>query len=63
MPLISRKIEGCAYIPGGNVAAFSLMSMPVVVEAKKITIYNAANEADVQAILERLENIIKNSDY
>jgi ArsR family metal-binding transcriptional regulator len=62
MPLMSRLIEGCGYNSEAHLAAFNLRNMAVVLERKKITIYNAENEAEAKAIMDWLKNMIKTSD-
>ena len=59
MPTIARLIESCAYDSKLSVAGFNLMNLSVLIEANKMTIYNAASEADARAVLERLENIFQ----
>jgi hypothetical protein len=49
---------GCAYSPEANVAAFNFRNMPVVIESKKIMIYNAENEAEAQVVVDWLKDIL-----
>jgi hypothetical protein len=61
MPLMSKTIEGCAYNPSANSAAFNIRNMPVVIESKKITIYNAESAAEARGIIDWLEGTIRRS--
>ena len=62
MPRVSRLIEGCAYNPEANLMGFRYKDMGVIVEAKKITINNAEDEAIARTVLNWLLKIINGSD-
>jgi hypothetical protein len=59
LPAISKLVNGCAYNARQPIAAFNLWSMPVVIEAKKLTVYKAANAKEGQAVLDWLKDILK----
>jgi ArsR family metal-binding transcriptional regulator len=58
MPRFSRLIEGCGYSSDANVLGFNYNGMGVIVEARKITINHAANEATARAVMEWLQKRI-----
>jgi hypothetical protein len=62
MPLIKKRVEGCSYNPEAHVAAFNLRNMPVIIEAKKIIIYNPPDLAEAQGVIDWLANVTKASD-
>ena len=54
---ISKLIEDCAYSPEANGIAFRVQDMRVVVEDKKIIIYDVRNEARAKAVMEWFINL------
>jgi len=62
MPLMSRLIEGCAYNSEANLMGFRVKDMGVIVEARKITINNAEDEATAKAVMNWLKEIINTTD-
>ena len=58
MPQMSKLIEGCAYNPEINFMGFRVKGMGVTVEANKITINKAEDEATAKAVVGWLRNII-----
>ncbi len=62
MPRMSRLIEGCAYNPEAHLMGFRIKDMGVIVEAHKITINNAEDEATAQTVVDWLKNIINATD-
>ncbi len=62
MPLIKERVEGCSYSPEAHVAAFNLRNMPVIIEAKKIIIYNPQDLAEAQGVMDWLTNVIEASN-
>lgn len=58
MPHMSRLIEGCAYNPEAKLMGFRHKDMGVIVEAKKITINKAEDEATARDVIDWLENVI-----
>jgi ArsR family metal-binding transcriptional regulator len=62
MPRMSRLIEGCAYNPEANLMGFRYKDMGVIVEAKKITINNAEDEATARTVMNWLLNKINGTN-
>jgi hypothetical protein len=62
MPLMHRLIEGCGYNPEAHVAAFRFKDMGIIVEASKITITNAEDEATVQTVMGWLRSLLNAAD-
>ncbi len=58
MPRMSRLIEGCAYNPEINLMGFRVKGMSVIVEANKMTINKADDEATAKIVIDWLRNII-----
>ena len=58
MPRMSRLIEGCAYNREANLMGFCVKGMGVIVEAHKITINKAENEAEAREVMDWIKNII-----
>jgi len=58
MPNMSRLIEGCAYNPEANLMGFRVEGMGVIIEAHKMTINNAEDEATAKTVIDWLRNII-----
>ena len=58
MPHMSRLIKGCAYNPEAHLMGFRYKDMGVIVEAKKITINKAEDEATAKIVIDWLRNII-----
>ena len=58
MPGMSRLIEGCAYNPEANLMGFRVEGMGVIVEANKMTINKAEDEATARNVIDWLRNII-----
>lgn len=54
MDRMSKLIEACAYSPIANGLAFRVHNMRVVVERKRVLIYNVKNEASARAVMEWL---------
>lgn len=62
MPRMSRLIEGCAYNPEVNLMGFCVKGMGVIVEAHKITINKAENEAEAREVMDWIKNIFNATD-
>ena len=62
MPHMSKLIEGCAYNPEVNLMSFCVKGMGVIVEAHKITINNAENEAEAREVMDWIKNILNVTD-
>jgi len=58
MPRMSKLIEGCAYNPEVNLMGFRVKGMGVIIEAHKITINKAEDEATAKTVIDWLRNII-----
>ena len=58
MSHMSRLIEGCAYNPKANLMGFCVKGMGVIIEARKITINKADDEATTKEVIDWLRNII-----
>lgn len=58
MPIIHQRVAGCSYIPDGRLVAFNIRNMPVVIQPKKITIYNTESELEAQGFIDWLNNIV-----
>jgi hypothetical protein len=58
LPLISTLVEGCAYNPETNQAAFNHMGHPVLIEPYKIVIYGVENATAAREILDWLKEKI-----
>ena len=62
MPHMSRLIKGCAYNPEAHLMGFRYKDMGVIVEAKKITINNAEDEATARTVIDWLRKIINTTE-
>jgi len=62
MPNMSRLIKGCAYNPEANLMGFRVKDMGVIIEAHKITINNAEDEATAKTVIDWLRNIINTTE-
>ncbi len=62
MPNMSGLIKGCAYNPEANLMGFRFRDMGVIVEARKITINNAENEAAAKTVIDWLRDIVNTAD-
>ena len=58
MPRMSRLIKGCAYNPEVNLMGFRIKGMGVIIEANRIIINKAEDEATAKTIVDWLRNII-----
>lgn len=58
MPLMQKKIPGCAYNPVVPIAAFRYKNSSVIVEKNKITIDNAEDETTAQNVMDLLKHVI-----
>lgn len=61
MPQIARQIEGCSYDPVTPIAAFNYHNLPIIIEPKKLTIYNAENKEEAYIFMDWPKNELKNS--
>ncbi len=59
MPVINTLVKGCAYNSQQPIAAFNLWNMAVVIEARRITVYKAANAAEGRAVMDWLKHLLK----
>jgi len=62
MPRMSRLIEGCAYNPEVNLMGFRIKGMGVIIEANKMTINKAEDEATARNVIDWLRNIINTTE-
>jgi ArsR family metal-binding transcriptional regulator len=62
MPHMSRLIGGCAYNPGAKLMGFRVKDMGVIVEAQKITINNAEDEATAKTVIDWLRDVANAAD-
>ena len=62
MPYISKVIEGCAYNPEAKIMGFRHKDMGVIVEARRITINNADDEATARTIIDWLRSVINTNE-
>ena len=62
MPRMSKLIEGCAYNPEVNIMGFCVQGMGVIVEAHKITINKAENEAEARMVMDYLRDVVNATD-
>ena len=62
MRSMSRLIEGCAYNPDVNLMGFRVKGMGVIIEAHKMTINNAEDEATARTVIDWLRNIIDTTE-
>ena len=62
MPHMSRLIEGCAYNPEVNLMGFRVKGMGVIIEAHKITINKAEDEATARTVIDWLRKIINTTE-
>ncbi len=58
MPRMSKLIKGCVYNPEVNLMGFRIKGMGIIVEANKMTINKAEDEATAKTIIDWLRNII-----
>jgi len=58
MPRMSRLIKGCAYNPEANLIGFRVKGMGVIIEAHKMTVNNAEDEATAKTVIDWLRDII-----
>jgi len=59
---MSRLIEGCAYNPEANLMGFRVEGMGVIVEANKMTINKAEDEATARNVIDWLKSIINTTE-
>ena len=57
MPLLSKRIAGCAYHPQANLLAFRRKNMTVTVDPRQINLFNVEDEAAVQDFVTWLVNL------
>ena len=62
MPLLSRRIEGCAYHPEAHLMAFRMKNMAVTVDPRQINLFNVEDEAAVKTFMAWLVNIANSTD-
>jgi hypothetical protein len=62
LPLISQKIEGCAYFPLSKLATFSKGYCSIVISSKEINIYKAEIEAEAVRLADWLKNILDDEE-
>ena len=62
MPDMNRLIEGCGYSPEAKTMGFSYKGLGVIVEAKKITVNNAEDEATARTVMDWLRDFISVAD-
>jgi hypothetical protein len=62
MPRINKIIEGCSYSPEKNILGFSYKGLGVIVEPKRITINNAADEATAKEVMDWFIKISEDSE-
>ena len=55
---MSKLIEGCAYNPDANLMGFRIKGMGVIIEAHKMIINKAEDEATARTVIDWLRNII-----
>jgi hypothetical protein len=61
MPLLSRRIAGCAYHPEAKLMAFRRKNMTVTVDPRQINLQNVEDEAAVQDFIAWLINLSEES--
>jgi hypothetical protein len=62
LPILSQRIEGCAYNPETSQAAFHRDNMVVVMYPREINIYKIENEAVARNIMDWLKKNLDNED-
>jgi ArsR family metal-binding transcriptional regulator len=62
MPLLSKRIAGCAYHPEANLLAFRVKNMTVTVDARQINLFNVEDEAAAKTFMTWLVSIANNAD-
>jgi len=62
MPLLSKRIAGCAYHPEANLMAFRIKNMAVTVDARQINLHNVEDEVAAKTFMEWLVSIANSAD-
>ena len=62
MPLLSRRIAGCAYHPEVKLMAFRRKNMTVTVDPRRINLQNVEDEATAKTFMEWLVSIASRAD-
>ena len=60
LPLISKKIEGCAYFPISKLASFKKGNSSVIISSKEVNIYKIENETEALKLADWITHIFSN---